>query len=409
MNQLNLALITIGAVVLTLGMLTRVINRSYLSMPLLAFIVGVVLGPIGTSILTPDLWGDSNKLLEECARVTIGISLMAIALRIPRNYLFDHKKSFFLLLGAGMPAMFFLSSLMAHWILGVPLLIALLIGAAICPTDPVVASSIVTGGLARKHLPDRFRYGLSTESAINDGLAYPLVLLPILLLTPAEHSPWLTWGLRVVLWEIGGAIVLGALLGWIVGKSLLLAEHKKTLDHSAFLATTLALTLLTLGVAKFLSTDSVLAVFVAGMVFSQLVGGSDRAKEDKVQETVNLFFTLPIFIFLGLMLPIDSWFELGWDGVWFALAILLVRRIPVIIALSTFLPIWNNWKLALLAGHFGPIGISALFYGMVILDKSGHDIAWTAGSLVITASLIVHGVTAAPLAKLWAVKKEDKE
>jgi NhaP-type Na+/H+ or K+/H+ antiporter len=185
LNQLNLALITIGAVVLTLGMLTRVINRSYLSMPLLAFIVGVVLGPIGTSILTPDLWGDSNKLLEECARVTIGISLMAIALRIPRNYLFDHKKSFFLLLGVGMPAMFFLSSLMAHWILGVPLLIALLIGAAICPTDPVVASSIVTGGLARKHLPDRFRYGLSTESAINDGLAYPLVLLPILLLTPA--------------------------------------------------------------------------------------------------------------------------------------------------------------------------------------------------------------------------------
>lgn len=84
MNQLNLALITIGAVVLTLGMLTRVINRSSLSMPLLAFIVGVVLGPIGTSILTPDLWGDSNKLLEECARVTIGISLMAIALRIPR-------------------------------------------------------------------------------------------------------------------------------------------------------------------------------------------------------------------------------------------------------------------------------------------------------------------------------------
>lgn len=110
MNQLNLALITIGAVVLTLGMLTRVINRSYLSMPLLAFIVGVVLGPIGTSILTPDLWGDSNKLLEECARVTIGISLMAIALRIPRNYLFDHKKSFFLLLGAGMPAMFFFSA-----------------------------------------------------------------------------------------------------------------------------------------------------------------------------------------------------------------------------------------------------------------------------------------------------------
>lgn len=409
MNQLNLALITIGAVVLVLGMLSRIIDRSYLTMPLLAFIVGVVLGPIGTGLLTPDSWGDSYKLLEECARVTIGISLMAIALRIPKHYLFDHRRSFILLLGVGMLAMFLMSSLMAHWILGLPVLMALLIGGAICPTDPVVASSIVTGGLARQHLPDRFRYGLSTESAINDGLAYPLVLLPVLLLQPNESSPWSTWGLRVILWEIGGAVALGALLGWVVGKALLVAEHKKSLDHSAFLATTLALTLLTLGVGKFLTTDSVLAVFVAGMVFSQMVGGSDRAKENKIQETVNLFFTLPIFIFLGLMLPVDSWFELGWEGIWFTIGILAIRRIPVILALSPFLPIWNNWKLALMAGHFGPIGISALFYAMVILDKTGNNIAWTVGSLVITSSLIIHGMTAAPLARLWAKVDEGQD
>jgi NhaP-type Na+/H+ or K+/H+ antiporter len=401
LSQLNLALATIGAVVLTLGMLTRYIDRSYLSMPLIAFITGIILGPLGAEFLTPDLWGDSHKLFEECARVTIGISLMAIALRIPKNYLFKHRRSFVLLLAIGMPAMFLISSFLAHWILGVPLLMALLVGAAICPTDPVVASSIVTGGLARKHLPERFRYGLSTESAINDGLAYPLVLLPILLLSSHESSPWITWATKVVFWEIGGAIAIGAALGWIVGKGLLLAENKKTLDHSAFLATTLALTLLALGFAKLLGTDSVLAVFAAGMIFSQLVGGADRAKEDKVQETVNLFFTLPVFIFLGLMLPLDAWIEWGWHGVGFTLAILALRRIPVILSLCPFLPLWKNWKLALLAGHFGPIGISALFYGMVILDKSGHDIAWTAGSMVITASLIVHGMSAAPLARHW--------
>ena len=204
-------------------------------------------------------------------------------------------------------------------------------------------------------------------------------------------------------------MALGALLGWFVGKALLVAEHKKSLDHSAFLATTLALTLLTLGVGKFLATDSVLAVFVAGMVFSQMVGGSDRAKENKIQETVNLFFTLPIFIFLGLMLPVDSWFELGWEGIWFTIGILAIRRIPVILALSPFLPIWNNWKLALMAGHFGPIGISALFYAMVILDKTGNNIAWTVGSLVITSSLIIHGMTAAPLARLWAKVDEGQD
>jgi len=82
--------------------------------------------------------------------------------------------------------------------------------------------------------------------------------------------------------------------------------------------------------------------------------------------------------------------------------VLLFRRIPVILLLAPVMPLWKNWKLALLAGHFGPIGISALFYSMVILDKSGHDIAWVAGSLVVTASLVVHGTTAAPSARLWA-------
>ncbi len=406
MEQLNLALAAAGATVLCLGMFTRRINHSYFSIPLLALISGIVLGPLGTGLLLPSNWGDSFKILEEGARLTLGISLMAIALRIPKDFLFKHRTSLFILLGIGMPAMFLISGLMVHWALDLPFLVALLVGAAICPTDPVIASSIVTGGLAREHLPEAFRYGLSTESAANDGLAYPLVFLPILLLKPNQESPWLTWLWDAILWPIGGAVVLGIGLGWAVGKSLLWAERHNTLDHKAFLATTLALTMLALGLGKYFATDSIVVVFVAGVVFSQLVGGAARAKEDNVQETVNLFFTIPIFILFGLMLPVERWLELGWGGVIFTLGVLLFRRIPVILLLAPVMPLWKDWKLALLAGHFGPIGISALFYSMVILDKSGHNIAWVAGSLVVTASLVVHGTTASPSARLWARSHE---
>jgi len=313
MEQLNLALAAAGATVLCLGMFTRRINHSYFSIPLLALISGIVLGPLGTGLLLPSNWGDSFKILEEGARLTLGISLMAIALRIPKDFLFKHRTSLFILLGIGMPAMFLISGLMVHWALDLPFLVALLVGAAICPTDPVIASSIVTGGLAREHLPEAFRYGLSTESAANDGLAYPLVFLPILLLKPNQESPWLTWLWDAILWPIGGAVVLGIGLGWAVGKSLLWAERHNTLDHKAFLATTLALTMLALGLGKYFATDSIVVVFVAGVVFSQLVGGAARAKEDNVQETVNLFFTIPIFILFGLMLPVERWLELGWS------------------------------------------------------------------------------------------------
>lgn len=407
MDQLNIALATVGIIVLTLGLLSQPLNRSVFSIPLLAFLIGVLLGPLGLHWLNPLEWGDPVKIMEEAARLTLGISLMGIALRIPRTYPFTHWKTFAVLLGLGMPLMFAVSSLLAYWTLGVPVLIAMLVGAAICPTDPVVASSIVTGSLAKEKLPGRFRHTLSTESGANDGLAYPLVLLPILLLERSAVSAWSEWFLKILLWEVGGAIVFGALLGWLVGKALNGAERKGTIDQASFLATTLALTVAALGLGKVLGTDSILAVFVAGLAFDQQVGGTERAEESNIQESVNLFFTLPVFVLFGLMLPVGQWQELGWSGVALAVLVLLLRRIPVLLLLRPLMPHWRDYRMALTAGYFGPIGISALFYGMMVASKTGHEIAWTAGSLVVCASLIAHGMSAAPGARIYGHRYPD--
>ncbi len=401
MEELHLALATIGFVVLVLGLCSRPLNRSVLSLPVAAFSVGIILGPQGVGILNPESWGHSEKILEETARLTLGISLMGIALRIPRHYLWRHGRTFLILLGLGMPLMFLISSLIAYWTLGISWLMALLVGAAICPTDPVVASSVVTGNLAREALPERFRHTLSTESAANDGLALAFVLLPLLLLEHSITDAWMEWLVKVVCWQIGGAVVFGVILGYLVGKALTLAEEKSTIDHPSFLAVTLALTIATLGLGKFFGLDGILAVFAAGVAFDQVIGGKDRAVESNIQESINLFFTLPAFVLFGLMIPVDEWLELGWGGVALALLVLLFRRLPVLLLLRPFMPLWRDYKVAITAGYFGPIGISALFYGMLILNKSGHEIAWTAGSLVVCASIVGHGVSAAPAVRLY--------
>ncbi len=401
MNQLNIALATVGTVVLVLGLLSRPLNRSIFSIPLLAFAAGIVLGPVGLNVLNPTQWGDQYKILEEAARLTLGFSLMAIAMRVPRRYPLKHWKSFAVLLGLGMPLMFAASSLLAYWTLGLPVLAAMLVGASICPTDPVVGSSVVTGGLAQDKLPGRFRHTLSVESGANDGLAYPLVLLPVLLLTQTSGGVWTEWAVRVLLWEVGGAIVLGAALGWVVAWALRYAEAKNTVDYPSFLATTLALTVLALGLGKVFGTDSILAVFAAGLVFDGYAAKTAGASEENVQEAANLFFTLPVFLLFGLMLPVDLWLELGWAGAALAVLILLFRRLPVIFLLRPIIPRWRDYPMALVGGWFGPIGISALFYAMLVLTHTGNDIAWAAGSLVVAASLVAHGVTAAPVAKLY--------
>lgn len=401
MTELNISLAAVGALILVLGLLSRPLDRSWLSPPLLAFLLGVILGPYGLEWLAPAAWGSIDTLVEESTRLTLGISLMGIALRMPPRFPRRHWRSLFVLLAIGMPAMFLISALLAHWTLGLPWLIAMLVGASVCATDPVLASSIVTGSLAKESLPESFRHLLSSESGANDGLAYPLVLLPILLLTAPTESAWMEWFVKVWLWEVGMGVGIGVLLGWASGRALVWAEANEHLDQPSFLSITVALTVLVLGVGKLLGTDSILAVFAAGLAFDQVVGGKERSEEDNVQEAVNLFFTLPVFVLFGLIAPWPEWMALGWRGIVLALLVMLLRRLPVIWVLRTWLPPVRETRIALMMGWFGPIGISALFYAVMIARRTENDMAWVVGSLIVVVSIFLHGVTAAPFAKRY--------
>ena len=404
MKDINLTLAAVGGLILILGLLSRPIDRSWLSLPLLAFLLGVLLSPEGLALLDPAQWGDPLHLLEETARVTLGISLMGIALRLPTTYPLRHWRALAVLLVIGMPAMCLISSLLSAWTLGLPLLMALLVGASICPTDPVIASSIVTGGVAKDNLPANFRHLLSAESGANDGLAYPLVLLPLLLMAHPPATAWPEWFLKTWLWEVLGSVVIGVLIGWVSGRALEWADRKDWLDQPSFLALSLALTLLVLGIGKLLGTDSILAVFAAGIAFDQEVGGKQRSEADNVQEAVNLFFTLPVFVLFGLIAPWEKWLALGWGGLALAALVLLLRRLPIVLALRRWLPPVRGRDISWVMGWFGPIGVSALFYATLATGRTGSETPWVAVSLVVLASIIAHGVTAAPFAKRYGAK-----
>lgn len=407
MQEVNIVLAVVGSLVLVVGLLSNPLDRTWLTAPLLAFVLGVALSPQGIGVLNPAAWGDEKRLFEETARFTLGISLMGIALRLPPRYPFAHWRSLLVLLAVVMPAMFLVSTLLTHWVMGYPLLIALLVGATVCAMDPVTASSIVTGGVARENLPSSFRHLLSTESGANDGLAYPLVILPILLLTLPPEAAWTDWLFTIWLWEVGGGVAIGALLGWVAGRALQWSEGRGFLDQPSFLSITLALTLLVLGLGSLLDTNSILGVFAAGLAFDQEVGGKERSEEDNVQEAVNILLTLPVFVFFGLVAPWSGWLALGWEGLILALLVLILRRLPAMLLLRPWLPPLRNWPIVWIMGWFGPIGVSALYYATLVYSRTGYDIAWTLGSLIVLTSMIAHGMSATPLARLYG-RREAK-
>ncbi len=408
MSELFMALAAVGGLLLMLGMLAGLIkDRLYFSEPLVALLFGVLIGPGVLGLLDLDSWGNQELIVEEAARLTLAIAVMGVALRLPEGYPLRHLRTMAVLLGILMPLMWLASGILAYLILGLPFLVALLLGAVVTPTDPVVANSILTGGLAERNLPERTRHVLSAESGANDGLAYLLVFWPILFLARPPGEALFHWLIHTLLWEVVAAVVLGALIGYVAGLLLGWAQAKQTTEHTSLLTVGLALALTVLGAIELAGSDGILAVFAAGIAFSMVVRPHREEQQERVQEAIRRFFDLPVFVLLGMVLPWEGWLELGWEGLVLVLAVLLLRRLPAVLTLSPLMGQVRGKGDTLFLGWFGPIGIAALYYAALALREVGNEEIWWAGSLIICASILAHGVAATPFTKLYGRRYQD--
>ncbi|WP_171189069.1 cation:proton antiporter [Alienimonas chondri] len=417
--DLDLVLLLGGATVLGIAAFHRCITRTTgLSGPLLALLIGVALGPIGLGWFDPTAWGELAAWMEPAALLTLAIGVTGVALRLPRKCVLrrSHLMTIGTLLGPGMLAMWAASTLCAWLILGFDGWAAALIGAAVVPTDPVLASAIVSGDFATKHLPGRLRHAISAESGSNDGLAVPLVALAAAGLAGSlaagsgmagsgmNWGGWGDWFLSAVLWEAGGAAVMGAVCGGAAAIMLNWSEKADDVDETGLLAFALALTLAVLGAAGLLEVSGSLATFCAGLALAWNLPGEEREEEGEIQDAVNEFFLLPLFGLLGAALPWEAWVELGWRGPAFAAALLLLRRPPWLWLLGRFLPSslpdLEEPRDRLFAGWFGPIGAAALYYAAVYHDELSA--LWPTVTLAVTASVLAHGATAAPFTRRYA-------
>lgn len=404
MDQLNVALASAALVVMGVGLLSNAIKRSPLAEPLLALAAGVLIGPQVLGLLDLAATGHEHAILEQAARLTLAIGVMGIALRTPLGSMRALWRPLTVLLVLAMLGMWLAGSLLAWLVLGLGPLAALLLGAIVTPTDPIVASSIVTGPFAREALPDRVRSTLSLESGANDGLAYLLVLLPIAVL---HHAPPIEaalghWLVDTVLIGVLLAVVAGIAMGGLAGLALRRADARGLIGEHSFLSFSVALSLLALGAAKLVGSDGIIAVFVAGIVLNLLVDRRREHQEENVQEATGKLFNLPIFVLLGVALPWQGWLELGWHGPALALLVLLLRRPLVVLVLAPLLRTRLQRADIAFLGWFGPVGVAALYYAMLAVRETGIEALWPAASLVVTASVVAHGISAAPLIRLYA-------
>jgi sodium/hydrogen antiporter len=404
-SVVDLVLVLVGASILTLGLPSNILKRLWLSVPLLALLAGVLLGPQVLAILEPDRLGREHKVLEELARVTLAVSLVGTALQITRADLREVCKRVASLLTIAMVGMWLLTSLGAWLLLDLPVWVALLLGAILTPTDPVVASTLVTGRLAEANLPRWLRRSLQLEAGANDGLALVFVLVSGLVLTLPDDDPATIAGEAIG--QVVLALVLGTAIGAIAAKVVDLAEDHQAMSGGFFLVSALALALLTLGAVHALGGTGILGAFVAGMTFSLMLEERYAEQLEATQDGLQQLLVVPVFLLFGSLLPWDGWIDLGWSGVAFALWALVVRR-PAAAALALAVaPTPTPRRGIAFLSWYGPLGVAAIYYTLFVerYDLAQFERLFAAATLAIAVSVLVFSLSATPGVRRYAGRR----
>ena len=287
-----------------------------------------------------------------------------------------------------MPVMALAAVLVALNVAWVP---ALLVGAILAPTDPILGRSVVTGVLARRNLPARLRNLLLAESGANDGLAFPLVMLPLAI--GYRNEGLLHWFAQVLLYQVVVATFAGAALGLLAGRAMTWAENRRLLDDAHFLVFSVALSLFALGLARLVDLDGVLMVFVTGLALARGCRSERLRRQRAVQDSLNEVLIAALFLLFGMLAPWQEWMRLGWSAVALVIGVLLLRRLPWLVLLAPDVSLLDGRREGALAGWFGPIGVGAVFYAALAERAGVAPVVWNASTLMVAASVVAYAVT----------------
>lgn len=426
----------LGAVLLTLALTSSYLRWMPVTTSAVCLLLGIGIGPSGLDLLKLSL-DDASLWMEHLTEVAVLFSLFVcgLKLRLPLR-----DKRWRIAFGLAGPVMVLTIAgvcLLLHWGLQLPWGPSLLIGAILAPTDPVLAALVQVND-ARD--VDSVRFGLSGEAGLNDGIAFPFVILGLLLIHgDGTAGDWQGWVLRNLLWAVPAGLLTGYWMGRGIGRvtlSLRIRNDDSTLSPNDYLA--LSLIALAYVVAEAIGGYGFLSVFAAGLGLRQVevksTGASQPPAEHLVQPVVGHQNVEPQHamhgdterlessqvaagIMMGDMLSFGSLVEramevflvtlLGvvliahWD--WRALLVggvlfCLIR--PVCVALMP----WGGLLLGrqrLLIGWFGIRGIGSLFYLFYALNHGLTDAVATLCTdltlSVVALSILLHGVSTQPI------------
>ncbi|KAJ7582014.1 Sodium/hydrogen exchanger family-domain-containing protein [Mycena floridula] len=366
----HVAYAVLGGFVVLFGMFSLFLREKlYIGEACWAFLFGVIIGPYGADIFDPRGWSqneqDSNTIVLEVSRVVLAIGVFAIGVELPKAYMARHWKSLFFLLGPVMTWGWFVSAgLIFALIPDLSFLSSLAVAACLTPTDPILAAAVVGGKYADKHVPAHLRHLLAAESGCNDGAAFPFLYIALYLIIdgPQKGKAIREWFLLLWLYQVILGVCIGASIGFAFRYLMKFCQRKNLIDRHSYVAQYISLAMLTIGVTTLLGSDDLLSAFACGTAFAWDGFFNRQTEESVFSSVIDLLFNIAAFVFVGAWMPFAQFQNLQvWRLVVIAVLVLLLRRLPVMMALYPWIPDVKTFREAVFSGHFGPIGVGAIF------------------------------------------------
>ena len=412
----DLVYVVAGGSLLLAVVLPELLSRWAVSAPMVLVALGMA---VGLTPLPDDLPLDpqaNRAAVEHVTELVVIVALMGVGLALDRPLDLRSRASWrrwsttWRLLAVGMPVTIAATALLG-WATGLAPGVALLLGAALAPTDPVLASDVeVAGPQTGDHEvdeTDELRFTLTSEAGLNDGLAFPFVYAAILLATEGAVRHW---GLEWVSFYLVGKVVIGVAAGIAVGRllayvafrsrsrSLRVAERGESLLALAALVASY-------GVGEVAHGYGFLSVFACAMTFRSAERSHDyHAAMHEVVERLERLLTLFVLLVLGIALTRGLLDALDWRGVVIGLALVLVIRPAAgLLALVPGTPRTGGrltrpqqWAVA----FFGVRGVGSLYYLAYAAGEApqlGQDWLWSTVPFTVVVSVLLHGVLSTPV------------
>ncbi|MEC5210245.1 NhaP-type Na+/H+ or K+/H+ antiporter [Psychrobacter sp. PL15] len=404
----NLFLLVCGVAFLFGALFPIMFKRAPISLPMLQVSFGMMTGYWWTTLSFLDPI-DNGLIIEKLTEIVVLVSLVGAGIKIDTPLTWQLWRPTVRLLLITMPIGIFAMAFLGYYAFGLSMGAAILLGAVLAPTDPVLASSIQvgppnTGG------EDTPRFTLTSEAGLNDGLAFPFVYLAIKIAEAYDQGQRFTgemlwsWFTHDVLWKIGAGLVVGVLVGKVLAKVVFSKHLKETTISQGYVV--IALTLLAYGLAEYVHSYGFIAVFIAAFVFRRLEREHTyhHKLHDFAEQSEGLLMSLVLVTF-GMFIGqgLQSGVELTWRVYIVSFTfLLLIRPIGGMIALSGLkMPPTEKYAISAL----GIRGIGTLYYLSYALNQgffAEEDAIklWVVCSIVILASIFIHGLSAPRLLQM---------